>query len=195
MAALYLSMLFAGHTRVFQTLIVSALAVALLTSCHHNKELASSDTKNLPKKEANNAIINKYAIQLGVSSKELKNVKLYTFVDEWYAVPYKYAGLDKNGIDCSGLASKLYEAVYGLKISRASRDIYAACKELDAGELKEGDFVFFKIESKNVSHVGVYLTNNKFVHASTKRGVIINDLNEAYYKKYFYKGGRLKTNL
>jgi lipoprotein Spr len=180
---------------MFQKLMLSAVVVAFLSACHHTKEVATNDVKNLPKKEANNAIINKYAIQLGVSSKELKNPKLYTAVDEWYAVPYKYAGFDKNGIDCSGLACKLYEAAYGLKISRVSKDIYASCKELEASELKEGDFVFFKIESKNVSHVGIYLSNNKFVHASTKRGVIINDLNEAYYKKYFYKGGRLKTNL
>jgi len=52
--------------------------------------------------------------------------------------------------------------------------------------------VFFKIESKNVSHVGVYLMNNKFVHASTKKGVIISDLNEPYYQKYFFTGGRPK---
>jgi murein DD-endopeptidase / murein LD-carboxypeptidase len=93
---------------------------------------------------------------------------------------------------CSGLTCKLYESVYAKKISRASRDIYASSKEIDLADLKEGDFVFFKIESKNISHVGVYLLNNKFVHASTKKGVMINDLNEPYYKKYFYKGGRLK---
>ncbi|MCD6065726.1 MAG: hypothetical protein K0S33_552 [Bacteroidetes bacterium] len=197
-------MVLAGNLRLLRALFVLMIVLIFFVSCHSRKETtASSDIKKtsdtkkdpLPKKEANNALINKYAIQLGVSSKELKNVKLYTFVDDWYAVPYKYAGLDKSGIDCSGLACKLYEAVYGQKISRASRDIYASCKELDADDLKEGDFVFFKIESKNVSHVGVYLTNNKFVHASTKRGVIINDLNETYYKKYFYKGGRLKNSI
>ena len=52
--------------------------------------------------------------------------------------------------------------------------------------------MFFKIESDKVSHIGVYLQNNKFVHASTKKGIHIDDLDEPYYKKYFYKGGRIK---
>lgn len=180
-------------------IFVVAIITILLASCKGRKEVTSTASVT-PKNEnasnsvnpANAVLINKFSVQLGVNSKEIKNIKLYSFIDEWYAVPYKYAGCDKQGVDCSCLASNLYASVYGQKISRASRDIYTSCQELELSELKEGDFVFFKIESKNVSHVGVYLQNNKFVHASTKKGVIINDLNEAYYKKYFYKGGRLK---
>lgn len=176
--------------------------ILFLASCRNKKEIASTDvTKNnnsttTPKKSEtsvkSNYIVDKYATQLKVDKKDIKNEKLYSFIDEWYAVPYKYAGFEKTGIDCSGFTCKLYESVYSKKISRASKDIYASSKELELKDLNEGDFVFFKIESKNVSHVGVYLQNNKFVHASTKKGVIINDLNEPYYKKYFYKGGRIK---
>ena len=204
LVVVYLNVLLLQNIRLLRLLFVGLVVLAFLISCRSKKDAAHTDTKtttvkNTPPKNnssgntANTALVNKYAAQLGVSTKEIKNTKLYSFVADWYAVPYKYAGFDKAGIDCSGLACKLYEAVYGKKISRASRDIYTSCQELDASELKEGDFVFFKIESKNVSHVGVYLLNNKFVHASTKKGVIINDLNEAYYKKYFYKGGRLKS--
>ena len=53
--------------------------------------------------------------------------------------------------------------------------------------------VFFKIENDNINHIGIYLQNNKFVHASTKKGIMIDDLDEAYYKKYFFKAGRLKN--
>ena len=62
-------------------------------------------------------------------------------------------------------------------------------------DLKEGDLVFFKIKSKAISHVGVYLGNNKFAHASSSRGVMISNLNEAYWKRYYYKGGRLLESL
>lgn len=179
------------NIRFLRLLFALLVLTIFLASCRSRKEITVVK-KDLPKSEINNTLLNKYAIQLGVSSKELTNVKMYQFVDDWYSVPYKYAGFDKSGIDCSGLACKLYESVYSKKIARSSKDIYLSCEEVDKNELQEGDFVFFKIESKNVSHVGIYLTNNKFVHASTKRGVIINDLDEPYYKKYFYKGGRLK---
>ena len=62
-------------------------------------------------------------------------------------------------------------------------------------DLKEGDLVFFKINSRSITHVGVYLGNNRFAHASTTRGVALNSLDEPYYKRYFYKGGRLNKNL
>lgn len=156
----------------------------------------ANNTTSTPKKNNSSkpsAVAEKYAAQLKVDTKNISNEKLYLFIDDWYAVPYKYAGFDKSGIDCSGFSCKLYENVYSKKISRASKDIYASCKEIAQSDLKEGDFVFFKIESKNVSHVGVYLQNGKFVHASTKKGVIINDLNEPYYKKYFFAGGRIKS--
>jgi lipoprotein Spr len=60
-------------------------------------------------------------------------------------------------------------------------------------ELKEGDLVFFKIKSRSITHVGIYLGNNRFAHASSSRGVVLSNLDEPYYKRYFYKGGRLNT--
>jgi len=56
--------------------------------------------------------------------------------------------------------------------------------------LGEGDLVFFKIKKKRISHIGIYLGNNKFAHASVKNGVIISDMDEPYYQKRFYSGGR-----
>ena len=65
-------------------------------------------------------------------------------------------------------------------------------KTVSKSNLEEGDLLFFKIDGDKISHIGVYLQNNKFVHATTKKGVMIDDLDEAYYKKYYYKAGRLK---
>ena len=59
-------------------------------------------------------------------------------------------------------------------------------------ELRTGDLVFFKINNDKISHVGIYLKNNKFIHASSYRGVTVNDLDESYYKKYYYASGRVK---
>ena len=134
----------------------------------------------------------KYATMLGVDEMQLKNDALYTFINDWYGVPYKYGGKDKHGVDCSGFSMTLYNTVYHKQISPSAKTQAEESKKIDASDLKEGDLVFFDINAGKISHVGVYLQNNKFIHASTKKGVIINDLNEPYYKKYFVRSGRVK---
>lgn len=137
------------------------------------------------------SIEEKYAQLLGVSQSSITNKSLYAFIEDWYGVPYKYGGKTKSGVDCSGFTSILFKEIYGKEVGGSSANIYTQCKPISTGELKEGDLVFFKIETKDVSHVGIYLQNNKFVHATTKAGVMINDLNEDYYRRYFSGSGRL----
>lgn len=156
---------------------------------------ACGTTKNIENAAGTKNIQRKYATMMGVDEKQVKNTRLYSFIDDWYGTPYKYAGQSKSGIDCSGFASAVYRDVYNRKIGGPASSIYLQCRPVSQNDLVEGDLVFFQIASDKISHVGIYLQNNKFVHASTKKGVIINDLDEAYYKKYFYKGGRLKVAL
>jgi lipoprotein Spr len=116
---------------------------------------------------------------------------LYSQVYDWIGTRYQYAGKSKKGIDCSGFVSEMYRNAYCINLSGGSRDIWTCVKPVEKEELQEGDILFFKIKKGQISHVGVYLGNNKFAHASVQSGVIISDLDEAYYKKYFFKGGRL----
>ncbi len=118
-------------------------------------------------------------------------IPLYKALYKWLGTPYKYAGNSKKGIDCSGFTKAVLRDSYALELSGGSRDIYKRCIPVDQKNLKEGDLVFFKINKSNISHVGVYLQNGYFAHASVTRGVMINHLSEDYYKKYFYSGGRL----
>ncbi len=175
------------RTRAY--LFLFLLASTGLWSCRSNKGIESDLSAKAGSAKAVKA---KYAKALGVNEKDIQNLKLYSFIDDWYGVPYKYAGQNKSGIDCSGFAGALYRDVYNRKIGGPASSIYLQCRAVSQNDLREGDLVFFAIGTEKISHVGVYLQNNKFVHASTKKGVMINDLNEAYYKKYFYKGGRLK---
>ena len=124
--------------------------------------------------------------------KSISDKSLVNFIDSWYGVTYKYGGADKHGIDCSHFAARLYADVYNKTITGPANTIEPQTIAVKTSDMQEGDLVFFKIKGNKVSHVGVYIGNNKFVHASTKRGVLISDLNEAYYKKYFFKAGRLK---
>lgn len=129
----------------------------------------------------------------GLDLSTAQRLDLYNEVYTWYKTCYRYGGSGSKGIDCSGFVNMLYEKIYGVKVPRASYLIYEVCDPLTKKEeRREGDFVFFKIRKGKISHVGIYLQNNKFAHATTQAGVIISDLDEAYYKKYYYKTGRLK---
>jgi lipoprotein Spr len=206
------------------SLFLAATAAAmLLSSCHSSKKAAKSPApesqqtsytsgsnplsggKHKKSKQANqpgtaaapnkdNELAKKYAALLGVSKKDITNYDLYKFIDEWYSVPYKFAGRTKAGVDCSDLASLLFKQIYGITIGGTVTDIYKRCTPIKAAELQEGDLIFFKIKSKSLSHVGIYLQNHKFVHASVHAGVVISDLGEDYYKKYYWGAGRLIKN-
>ena len=143
--------------------------------------------------KADAALKKKYATILGVDEKQITNLALYKFIDEWYGTPYKYGGKTKEGIDCSDLVCVLYAQVYKKTISGSASSLYDNCDVIAQKNLEEGDLVFFKIDSDKVSHVGIYLQNRHFLHASSHHGVIINSLDEAYYVKYFFKGGRIKS--
>lgn len=166
---------------------------SLLIACKSKKLTDNSSQSNSTKETTiSKNLKTKYAEKLGINAAEIKNQKLYSFIDDWYGVPYKYAGKDKKGIDCSGLTSKLYSNVYEKIISANTKALVNEVKTIKKNDLKEGDLVFFKIDSDKVSHVGVYLQNRKFVHASTKKGVMISDLNEPFFQKTYHSAGRIK---
>lgn len=127
---------------------------------------------------------------MGVALSATSNMKLFHFVYDWIGTPYHFGGSSRKGIDCSAFTKELYSEVFNLDIRRNSRDIFSMVSPVSKDELKEGDLVFFKIHSRRISHVGVYLGNGRFAHASS-RGVAISSLDDAYYSRYFYRGGRL----
>jgi cell wall-associated NlpC family hydrolase len=137
-------------------------------------------------------IVDKYSKVMQVSPNSISNVILYQFIDEWYGTRYRLGGTGKNGIDCSALVQKLYNYVYGMDVVRTSLMQFRSSEYIASKEnLKEGDLVFFRIHGGPVSHVGIYLKNNYFVHASSSKGVMISNLDESYWVRYFVGGGRL----
>lgn len=132
-----------------------------------------------------------YSQVFGVNIEDILNTDLYSSIEKWLGTPYRYAGKSLEGIDCSSFVNKIYENVYCFLLTGNSADLAKQVTELPREMLKEGDLVFFKINKKNISHVGVYLGDNKFAHASTSQGVIISDLDQPYYRKYFVGGGRV----
>jgi len=135
----------------------------------------------------------KYAALLGVSPVNILNKSLYSFIDKWLNTAYQYGGQNDKGIDCSGFTQMLADAVYNKKLPRTSNAQYAAIAAFtNTRNLVEGDLVFFTtIKGKRISHVGIYLQNNRFVNA-TNKGVAISDMSIPYWKEKFVGGGRMK---
>jgi cell wall-associated NlpC family hydrolase len=132
----------------------------------------------------------KYSSLLNTEAEQVKNMPLYQSIDDWYGVPYKLGGTTKNGIDCSAFVQTIFMSAFGVTLPRTARDQYNSTRRISQTELKEGDLLFFNTRG-GVSHVGIYLQNNKFVHASVS-GVTISDMFEPYYLKHLVAAGRIK---
>lgn len=116
---------------------------------------------------------------------------LESFVAEWIGTPHQMGGMNKDGVDCSGFVILAYQQVFEEEFkNRRAEDIFYELQPLGKDELQPGDLVFFKIKSNRINHVGLYMGNSNFAHASSSAGVIISSLELAYFKKYFFRGGR-----
>jgi NlpC/P60 family len=133
----------------------------------------------------------KYSVLMNTEVENLPSKPLLDGVDEWYGVRYRTGGNTKTGVDCSGFTVAVYSSVYGISLPRVSRDQYRISRKISTTELQEGDLVFFNTRGSGVSHVGVYLGNNKFIHASVSRGIMVNGLFEPYYLKRYIGAGRI----
>lgn len=139
-----------------------------------------------------NSLRTKYAAILNVLPEAIANVSLYRFIDEWYGVRYRLGGSTKAGIDCSAFMQKLYEQVFGMNLLRTAIEQFSTTSLLHRREeCKEGDLVFFNTRGSRISHVGLYLINNFFVHASSSHGIMISSLDESYWSKKFSCAGRV----
>jgi lipoprotein Spr len=131
---------------------------------------------------------NKFQIDLNDSEND---IELYAFIKRWYHTRYMYGGKSKWGTDCSGFTGLLCDSLYGFDLPRTAYDQYNPRFHVNKSDLKEGDLVFFKIGwNQRISHVGLYLGNHKFVHAAILGGVIISDLREPYYARWYYAASR-----
>ena len=112
----------------------------------------------------------------------------------WLGTPYKYAGSEKGrGTDCSGLVLRVYEDAGGVKLPRNSKKQSEFCKRLKKKEVRPGDLVFFATgkDADAISHVGIMIDDNQFIHASTKKGVILSEMTTPYYERTFKMYGRV----
>lgn len=133
---------------------------------------------------------------MGVSQSKVNNKNLYIVSAQWIGTSYKYGGMSASGVDCSGLTNIIVKKVYGKSLSRSSAGIYSNdVNKIGKSKIKEGDLVFFRTDGKKSStpnHVGIYLNDDKFIHASTSKGVIVSSMSQQYYVTNYIGAGRIK---
>jgi len=169
----------------------SGMIRCILLGCIASVFFSCSSTRRIEKKQTKVVYES-----LGLNKDRKDNLALYEEAASWLHVPHVDGGTSKKGTDCSFLVYNIYKTVYGKIIERNSTAILKKnCERIDRNKLKEGDLVFFNTNAKSkqyVNHVGIYLKDNKFLHSSTSRGVMVSDLDEKYFLKVWVCGGRVK---
>ena len=140
-------------------LLLALTFILLLTSCGSSKK-ASRKASNQQKLEA------QYNVYKGTK--------------------YKYGGTDKRGFDCSGFTQTVYQNAFDITLPRTTSEMKKMGKKVSKNQLKPGDLVFFKPSNK-YNHVGIFISENTFIHSSTSKGVIKSKMDNIYWnKKYKY---------
>ncbi len=166
--------------------IITALSIGL-TGCHGSKKSVAKEDHVVVEK------IDKGREKNKIKNQSKKGIAIVEEAMTWLGTPYGYAKSDKGiATDCSGMVMKVYETVNGLKIPRNSAKQAEFCKPLEKNNVRIGDLVFFATgrDPERISHVGIMVDELSFIHASTKKGVVISKINEPYYIRTFIMFGR-----
>ncbi len=137
--------------------------------------------------------IAKAALITGIELGPQDNHKLYINSAQWIGTPYRNGGKARSGVDCSGFTQQIYSSTFRKNLKRNTEGQLKQVKKIRKSNLQEGDLVFFsnQYSKRKVGHVGIYLKDGYFIHASSSKGVMISHLQEDYYKKHWLSGGRL----
>lgn len=172
-----------GSIKSVKTSILMVMMVCVsffLGSCHTSKSVKSRPGHPHVEK-----------IHIKHTSKVRK--KIVQEAATWIGTPYKYGGIERiGGADCSGFVMVVYQNITGEKLPRNSAKQAEFCIPIDASEIKAGDLVFYATgkDPNKISHVGIVLDDENFIHASTSKGVVVSKLAANYYIQRFRMFGR-----
>lgn len=127
-----------------------------------------------------------------VTAMGIANKAIMDEIVDWFGTPYRFGGSTSKGIDCSAFTQTVFFNAAKIELPRTARTQIDAGKKIKRKDLQFGDLIFFHTYSRRfASHVGIYLGDNLFAHASSRYGVTVSSLESTYYKKRFIGGRRL----
>lgn len=133
----------------------------------------------------------KFSVLLEQELTSLPDSKLLAAIDPWMGVRYRNGGTSSQGIDCSAFTASVLSTYAGIRLPRTCREQYQQYPSVNKDEIQIGDLLFFRTRGRSVSHVGIYLGNNKFVHASSSNGVMVSSKSEPYFSSRFVGARRV----
>ncbi len=119
---------------------------------------------------------------------------LYRQHQRWQGTPYLLGGMSRSGIDCSGFVLRTFQSQFALSLPRTTADQHRIGRAVSRDQLEAGDLVFFRTGEK-LRHVGIYVEQGLFLHASTSRGVMLSRLDNRYWSSSYWKAKRLSAVL
>jgi probable lipoprotein NlpC len=126
------------------------------------------------------------------AAQEARN-RLLAAADAYRGVPYRHGGIDKKGLDCSGLIYASFQDSLSVSVPRTSSALYNWAEKIGEGALQPGDLVFFVTTGSGISHAGIYVGEGRFIHSASdgpKTGVIYSSMDESYWRRTFAGAGR-----
>lgn len=171
---------------------VAAALILLLTGCSSQKAATVKKSRKPTKTEQTRPKVKKPE-----KVTDTQTASLIAEARKWIGVPYLYGGNTRAGVDCSGLMCELFLKVYNIKLPRSSAAQQQYCQGVGRNDLEPGDLVFFSTNGRRnvVSHVGLYIGNDRMIHASGSRGVMESGLGEQYFSNNYHSGGRVVKTL
>jgi len=122
---------------------------------------------------------------------EKLDVALRTELAPWEGTPHLWGGNTMQGVDCSGLIKRVFQDLLDLKVARTTGELINQGHRVRQSRLRAGDLVFFSPSGKKGSHVGIYLSQGDFTHASSSQGVMTSNLDNAYWSRHYETGRRI----
>ena len=126
-----------------------------------------------------------------VTPKGLNRDRVLLDVISYLGAPYQFGGSDKSGIDCSALTANVYSKAVGAQLPRSTAGQYGLGAPVTKDDLQFGDLVFFTTTGRAPSHVGIFIEDDLFAHASVSYGVTISSLESGYYKNRYVGARRI----
>ena len=197
MAGIYIIMLNTEKLKRYAWRIVPAIAIAVtLSACtspnsakntHHTSK---SDTRMLNGASSDSlAMASQDEFEDLVQSVDTKS-KIMSQYANWKGVSYRLGGTTKSGIDCSSFVQRTFFEQFGVQLPRTTSEQESSGKGIKRNSLRVGDLVLFKT-GRTMKHVGIYIGDDKFVHASTSSGVVVSEMSNQYWSKRYYAGRRI----